>query len=84
MPGFPIQTSPGQRILGSSPRLFAAYHVFHRLPVPRHPPIALLILVFFTNTSTSVLKDEALMLPFLPYSIVKDQTGEPASQAKLG
>ena len=33
---------------------------------------------------TSVLKDEVYMLPFLPYSIVKDQTGEPASQAKLG
>ena len=28
----------------SSPRLFAAYHVFHRLPVPGHPPCALLCL----------------------------------------
>ena len=33
-------------ILGSipvceSPRLFAAYHVFHRLQEPRHPPYAL-------------------------------------------
>ena len=25
----------------SSPKLFAAYHVFHRLLVPRHPPYAL-------------------------------------------
>ena len=25
----------------SSPQLFAAYHVFHRLLVPRHPPCAL-------------------------------------------
>ena len=25
----------------SSPKLFAAYHVFHRLLVPRHPPCAL-------------------------------------------
>ena len=25
----------------SWPRLFAAYHVFHRLSVPRHPPCAL-------------------------------------------
>ncbi len=25
----------------SSPQLFAAYHVLHRLPVPRHPPCAL-------------------------------------------
>ena len=28
----------------SSPKLFAAYHVFHRLSVPRHPPCALLCL----------------------------------------
>ena len=46
MLGCPIQKSPVQRILGSSPRLIAAYHVFHRLSVPRHPPVALIILVF--------------------------------------
>ena len=28
----------------SSPKLFAAYHVFHRLLVPRHPPCALISL----------------------------------------
>ena len=38
--GFPIQISPDQRYF-SSPKLFAAYHVFHRLLVPRHPPYAL-------------------------------------------
>ena len=31
-------------LMCSSPRLFAAYHVFHRLPVPGHPPCALLCL----------------------------------------
>ena len=46
-PGFPIQKSPVHRILGSSPRLIAAYHVFHRLPTPRHPPVALFILAFY-------------------------------------
>ena len=30
----------------SSPRLFAAYHVLHRLSVPRHPPCALSCLTF--------------------------------------
>ena len=30
----------------SSPQLFAAYHVFHRLLVPRHPPCALLRFIF--------------------------------------
>ena len=44
-PGFPIQKSPDQRMLGSSPRLIAAVRVFHRLPAPRHPPVALFILV---------------------------------------
>ena len=29
-----------------TPQLFAAYHVFHRLLVPRHPPCALLRFIF--------------------------------------
>ena len=39
--GFPIQRSPDHRMFSSSPRLIAAYHVFLRLPTPRHPPDAL-------------------------------------------
>lgn len=39
--GFPIRTSPDQSLLSGSPRLIAAGHVLHRLPVPRHPPYAL-------------------------------------------
>ena len=31
----------GSMDICSSPKLFAAYHVFHRLLVPRHPPCAL-------------------------------------------
>ncbi len=49
MLGCPIQKPPDQRIFGSSPRLFAAYRVFHRLLAPRHPPIALIILVYFAT-----------------------------------
>ena len=41
MPGFPIRTSPDQRLVGSSPRLIAASYVLHRLLAPRHPPCAL-------------------------------------------
>ena len=41
VPGFPIRTSSDQRSVDSSPRHFAASHVLHRLPVPRHPPCAL-------------------------------------------
>jgi hypothetical protein len=29
--GFPIQTSPDQRYIATSPKLIAGYHVFHRL-----------------------------------------------------
>ena len=40
--GFPHSDIHGSKDICSSPWLFAAYHVFHRLLVPRHPPCALL------------------------------------------
>jgi hypothetical protein len=39
--GFPHSEIPGSRLVCSSPGLIAAYHVFHRLLTPRHPPSAL-------------------------------------------
>ena len=39
--GFPHSDICGSMDICSSPQLFAAYHVFHRLLVPRHPPCAL-------------------------------------------
>ena len=45
--GFPHSDISGSMDICSSPKLFAAYHVFHRLLVPRHPPCALLRLTFF-------------------------------------
>ena len=57
----------GSKIICISPRLFAAYHVLHRLLVPRHSPYALSSLTyllrflkhffvnFFLNCSLSVL-----------------------------
>ena len=38
---FPHSDISGSLDICSSPKLFAAYHVFHRLLVPRHPPYAL-------------------------------------------
>ena len=38
--GFPHSEISGSQDMCSSPKLFAAYHVFHRLLVPRHPPCA--------------------------------------------
>ena len=40
--GFPHSDIFGSKDICSSPKLFAAYHVFHRLLVPRHPPYALI------------------------------------------
>ena len=39
---FPHSEISGSMDICSSPKLFAAYHVFHRLLVPRHPPYALI------------------------------------------
>ena len=44
--GFPHSDISGSMDICSSPKLFAAYHVFHRLLVPRHPPCALIRLTF--------------------------------------
>ena len=40
--GFPHSDICGSRIICISPQLFAAYHVLHRLLMPRHSPCALL------------------------------------------
>ena len=47
--GFPHSDISGSMDICSSPKLFAAYHVFHRLLVPRHPPCALLRLTSVIN-----------------------------------
>ena len=65
--GFPHSDIPGSKIVCVSPRLIAAYHVLHRLLVPRHPPCALSSL---TGILTKMLR---CYLPSVSYSIVKDQ-----------
>ena len=47
--GFPHSDICGSWDICSSPQLFAAYHVFHRLLVPRHPPCALFSLTCSTS-----------------------------------
>ena len=47
---FPHSEVCGSWDVCSSPQLFAAYHVFHRLLVPRHPPCALIGLTFIVNS----------------------------------
>ena len=48
--GFPHSEISGSKDICSSPKLIAAYHVFHRLSVPRHPPCALLRLTFYISS----------------------------------
>ena len=60
--GFPHSDISGSMDICSSPKLFAAYHVFHRLLVPRHPPCALLRLTF----SSPVFPSEKRLPPALP------------------
>ena len=46
---FPHSDICGSMDICSSPQLFAAYHVFLRLLVPRHPPCALIRLTFCSS-----------------------------------
>ena len=49
--GFPHSDICGSVDICSSPQLFAAYHVFLRLLVPRHPPCALFCLIIQSSLS---------------------------------
>ena len=67
---FPHSEISGSMLICSSPKLFAAYHVFHRLPVPRHSPCALVRLTFQTFFKNiwyplDSLLPTKIMLPFL-------------------
>src|SRR5258708_39348307 len=46
---FRIQKSPDRCSFASSPELFAGYHVFRRLSMPRHPPYTLKSLATFID-----------------------------------
>ena len=55
--GFPHSEIHGSGLICSSPWLFAAYHVFLRLSVPRHPPYAL---ISITNLLSSTGMNDCL------------------------
>ena len=57
---FPHSEIHGSRDICSSPWLFAAYHVFLRLSVPRHPPCALFRLTCY-DTLPSVVMHHLLL-----------------------
>ena len=49
--GLPHSDISGSMVICTYPKLFAAYHVLHRLREPRHPPSALLLLFLFVHTN---------------------------------
>ena len=53
-----------------SPLLFAAYHVLHRLLVPRHPPDALSNLTFVSVSLNCLFLSGKNVLSLLSFSIV--------------
>ena len=61
--GFPHSDTCGSLDICSSPQLFAAYRVFLRLLVPRHPPCALFCLTF-SSPPYSVMAG-SVFLPFI-------------------
>jgi hypothetical protein len=55
--GFPHSEISGSKLMCSSPKLFAAYRVLHRLLMPRHSPCALISLTFSFWFSSELLKE---------------------------
>ena len=53
--GFPHSEIRGSKDICSSPQLIAAYHVFLRLLVPRHPPCALFCLTSSMHSVASLI-----------------------------
>src|SRR3984957_9323791 len=57
--GFPHSDIPGSKPVCGSPKLFAAYHVLHRLLAPRHPPYALSSLTIKLTQHAFIVTDES-------------------------
>ena len=68
---FPHSEIPGSMDICSSPRLIAAYHVFHRLPVPRHSPCALCSLTV-VSLSQNISLFQILHLPTRFYHLLSN------------
>ena len=60
--GFPHSEISGSMLICSSPKLIAAYHVLHRLLMPRHSPCALISLTFVEiNSAKPALIQESML-----------------------
>ena len=68
---FPHSEISGSKDVCSSPKLIAAYHVFHRLPVPRHSPCALCSLTV-VSLSQNISLFQILHLPTRFYHLLSN------------
>src|SRR5690606_26274612 len=68
---FPDSDISGSTLVSSSPKLFAAVHVLHRLSTPRHPPRALHSLTVSLRHDSS-LSRPGLVPRTLPPSIPRE------------
>ena len=59
---FPHSEICGSKLICSSPQLIAAYHVLHRLPMPRHSPYALLRLNYLLYIILDILSGSSFFL----------------------
>ena len=67
--GFPHSEISGSRLICSSPKLIAAYHVLHRLLKPRHSPCALFSLTFVgISIRTRRFRPQLTLWPKTPLS----------------
>ena len=75
--GLPHSDILGSRLICSSPKLFAAYHVFLRLHEPRHPPFALVC--FFSFFSMARVRFLLLLcsMSMIFFSFVENNGFEP-------
>ena len=64
--GFPHSEICGSMDICSSPQLIAAYHVFRRLSVPRHPPCALFSLTILLMILSNHLVGYSSFDDYLP------------------
>ena len=82
--GLPHSEIPGSKCVCHYPRLIAAYHVLHRLPVPRHPPYALSNLTENPSVTRSYTQSKRSRL--FQYEVVKERIAalSPRDSAKLG
>ena len=87
--GFPHSDISGSMLICSSPKLFAACHVLHRLLMPRHSPCALLRLTLLSceqeskqrKLSWTTTLRQCLLLPLLSYSPLYKERSRSGSQA---